>query len=95
MLENEHCSDQDPEYQRGYFSGLRLGTTIGIVEIYRRFIAEKRLDILRMLYRDDIILEIGRFHVIYGNISSEKMAEHIINESEYMVDVIDFGLFDI
>ena len=47
-----------------------------------------------MLYKDDVILEIARFHKIYGNIDSERMADHIVYESEYMVDVIDYGTFD-
>jgi hypothetical protein len=94
LLENEYESDLDSAYRRGYFEGIRLGITKGIVENYRRFIAKDRLEILMMLYKDDVILEIARFHKIYGNIDSERMADHIVYESEYMVDVIDYGTFD-
>ena len=80
MLENEHGDGHDSEYQRGYFNGIRLGITIGLIKNYRRFIAEDQLFILRMLYKDDVISEIGRFHEIYGNIDSRKMAEHIIQD---------------
>ena len=86
----EYRSWQEMGWDEGYCIGLRLGALEVMIDIYRGTLRDgTSMDIL--LHADEIrgkviLSEMARFHEQYGHLSAEKMAEHMLIESEYLLE---------
>ena len=97
MLEGrtyEHWQDamQEEEYIKGYCMGIREGALEVLINFYREIkrsghgIEEfTRNEIFKSR---EILSEYEFFYEQYGHFSSEKQAEHMLIESEYLLECL-------
>jgi len=83
MLETE---DYQTDYSRGYYCGKRMGLIEATCSLYKEGLASKDEGLLS-IFKDDTREELDRFFKQYGSISYNKLAEHIMRESEFMIEM--------